>query len=210
MTDIATGPRPERMGGEPQSPPSALDDLIRVFHMHEDVYDEAAPAERRYWLVGRLIRLQLILGHSPYVDELIEALLEVDRGTLLPLFEPILNGRPKMRLTEQELQSRAALAMEALMLGGMTKDQAARKVASALGYASYDPIGRGKVAQWRDDLARAARGTGNYSEDYRKLASLHLEDRDRLRRAVKLHLQDPMNLAAQELKRVDWLQRVLD
>ncbi len=115
-----------------------------------------------------------------------------------------------MRLTEQELQSRAALAMEALMLGGMTKDQAARKVASALGYAGYDPTGRRKVAQWRDDLARAARGTGNYSEDYRHLASLHLAERDRLRQAVKLHREDPMNLAAQELKHLGWLQRALD
>jgi hypothetical protein len=149
--------RKAQSGSTAEPQPSGLDDMIRVFHMHEDVYDEADPAERRSWLVGRLIRLQLVLGHSPYVDELIEALLEVDRGTLLPLFEPILNGRPKMRLIEQELQSRAALAMEALMLGGMTKDQAARKVASALGYTSYNSIGRGKVAQWRDDLARAAR-----------------------------------------------------
>jgi len=207
VTDIVGKAQSGSMA-EPQ--PSLVDDLIRVFHMHEEVYDEADPAERRYWLVARLNKLNQVIGYSPYVGELIEALLEVDRGTLLPLFEPITNGRPKMRLTEQELQSRAALAMEALMLGGMTKDQAARRVASALGYASYDPIGRGKVVQWRDDLARAARGTGNYSEDYRSLASLHLEDRDRLRRAVKLHLEDPMNLAAQELKRLDWLRRVLD
>jgi hypothetical protein len=206
VTDIRKA-KPESPA-EPQ--PSGLDDLSRAFHMHEEVYDEADPAERRYWLVVRLNRLNLVLGYSPYVGELIEALMEVDRGTLLPLFEPIPNGRPKMRLTEQEIQSRAALAMEALMLGGMTKEQAARKVANALGYASYDPIGREKVAQWRDDLARAARGTGNYSEDYRGLASLYLEDRDRLRAAVKLHLQDPMNLAAQELERLDWLRRLLD
>ena len=39
------------------SRPSGLDDLIRVFHMFEEVYDEADPAERRHWLVGRLNKL---------------------------------------------------------------------------------------------------------------------------------------------------------
>jgi hypothetical protein len=193
---------------EPQS--SALDYLIQAFHMHEDVYDEADPAEKRWWLRARLIRLNQIVGYSPYLGELIEALMEVDRGILLPLFEVIPNGRPKMRLTEQELQSRAALAMEALMLGGMTKDQATRKVADALGYALYDPSGRRKVAQWRYDLARAAGGTGNHSEEYRMLARLHAEERDRLRRAVKVDHQDPKKLADQELKRLGWLRRLLD
>jgi hypothetical protein len=202
--------RKAQSGSPAESPSSGLDDLTRAFHMHEEVYEEADPAERRCWLVVRLIKLNQVLGYSPYVGELIEALLEVGRGRLLSLFEPMPNGRPKMRLTEQELQSRAALAMEALILGGMKKDQAARKVASVLGYASYDPIGRRKVAQWRDDFARAARATGNYSEDYRILASLHLEHRDRLRRAVKHHLQDPMNLAAQEMKNLGWLRRILD
>lgn len=209
MTDIASGPQP---GGtaEPQSPPSALDDLIRAFHMQEDVYDQRTPRDRRWWLVLRLMKLQQTIGFSPYVDELIEALMEVDRGVLLPLFEVISNGRPRMRLTEQELQSRAALAMEGLMLGGVKKDRAAREVAKKLGYPNHDPSGGKKVTQWRYDLARAARGTGHYSDDYRNLASLHVEERDRLRQAVKVDGEDALLLAAKELKRLDWLRRALD
>jgi len=209
MTDIATSPRPGRTA-EPQTPPSRLDDLIRVFHMHEDIYDQLAPGDRRYWLILRLMRLQEVLGYSPYVGELVESLTEVERGILTPLFEVIPNGRPKMKLTEQEIQSRAALAMEGLMLGGLKKDRAAREVARALGYGSYDPSGGRKVAQWRYDLARAARGTGNYSEEYRMLASLHVEERDRLRHAIKRDRQDPRDLATKELRRLGWLRRALD
>ncbi len=111
MTDIASGPRPGRTA-EPQSPFSALDDLIRAFHMHEDVYDELARPERRQWLVLRLMKLQQVLGYSPYIDELIESLMEIDRGILTPLFEVVPNGRPKMRLTEQELQSQSGCSSD--------------------------------------------------------------------------------------------------
>jgi hypothetical protein len=59
-------------------------------------------------------------------------------------------------------------------------------------------------------LARAARGTGNYSEEYRMLASLHVEELDRLRHAIKRDRQDPRDLATKELKRLGWLRRALD
>jgi hypothetical protein len=209
MTESATGPRPGRTT-EPQSPRSPLDDLIRVFHMHEDAHHRLSPGDRRYWLLLRLMKLQEVLGYSPYVGELIESLMEVERGVLTPLFEITPNGRPKMRLTEQEMQSRAALAMEGLMLSGTKKDAAARVVAKRLGYPGYDPTGAKKVAQWRYDLARAARGTGNYSDEYRMLASLHLEELNQLRRVVKVEGQDPRALAANELKALDWLRRSLD
>jgi hypothetical protein len=207
MTEIARGGQRKT---ESEVQPSGLDDLIRVFHMHEDLHDQLAPGDRRYWLLLRLTKLQEVLGYSPYVGELIDSLIEVERGLTAPLFEVTPNGRPKMSLTEQEIQSRAALAMEGLMLGGMKKDAAAREVAKKLGYSSYDPTGARKVAQWRYDLVRAARGTGNYSDEYRMLASLHLEELNQLRRAVKVDGKDARLLAKEQLKAVEWLRRAID
>src|SRR6516164_6724865 len=208
MTDIATSPRPGRTA-DPQTPPSRLDDLIRVFHMHEDIYDQLAPGDRRYWLILRLMRLQEVLGYSPYVGELVESLTEVERGILTPLFEVIPNGRPKMKLTEQEIQSRAALAMEGLMLGGMKKDRAAREVARALDMAATIRVAGGRwhngVTTWHALLAgreTIPRNTG--------CLPACMSRSERLRHAIKRDRQDPRDLATKELKRLGWLRRALD
>jgi hypothetical protein len=189
---------------------SRIDNLILAFHQHEEEFERLPPGDRRWWLVLRLTKLQEVLGYSPYVGELIEALIEVERGILTPLFEVIPNGRPKIRLMEQEIQSRAALAMEGLMLGGMKKDAAAREVAKKLGYPGYDPTGAKKVIQWRYDLARAANGTSHYSDEYRSLASLHIEERDELRRVVKTGGRDARELAGAQLRALEWLRRAVD
>ena len=73
-----------------------------------------------------------------------------------------------------------------------------------------DPAGWKKVAQWRDDLARAANGKGKYSDDYRQFAKIHQKQRAQLIEKIKSGGQDPQEVAARELAWLEKLRRTKD
>jgi hypothetical protein len=177
----------------------------------EAKFYELPVSGRRILLLAWLTQLRNRLGLFQCIGELVDAFIEVHRGLLPPLFKPVDTvGRPPLPMIVEDMQSYAALAMEALMLAGNGKREAARIVARRLGCSVSDPSGWKKVAQWRDDLARAARGKGNYSDDYRHHAEMHEYLRGELIQEFKAGRRDPKRLAARQLARLDRRRRLLD
>src|ERR1700730_9269734 len=191
--------------------PALSADLMSALSSIEAKFDELPVSGRRMLLLAWLTELRNRSGYFRCIGELVDAFIEVHRGLLPPLFKPVdTAGRPPLPMIVEDMQSAAALAMDALMLGRKRKEEAARIVARKLGYSVSDPVGWKKVAQWRDDLARAARGKGNYSDDYRWHAELHEHQRAELTEEIKAKGRDAQRLAARQLARLDRRRRILD
>src|SRR3984893_9325883 len=191
--------------------PALSADLMSALHSIEAKFDELPVSGRRMLLLAWLTELRNRSGYFRCIGELVDAFIEVHRGLLPPLFKPVdTAGRPPLPMIVEDMQSAAALAMDALMLGRKRKEEAARIVARKLGYSVSDPVGWKKVAQWRDDLARAARGKGNYSDDYRWHAELHEHQRAEMIQEIKVGCRDAQRVAARQLARLDRLRRTPD
>ena len=97
---------------------------------------------------------------------------ECERGLLHPLFEPdAKRGRRRRPRAQMHQQSHAALAMEALIRGGETRQQAANKVAKVLKQVGYKFPSNSKeewktVAEWRDEVRRILADKTRKSEFY--------------------------------------------
>jgi hypothetical protein len=205
-TDYEKGVEAREAG---QEGPVLSDDLISTLHLVEGRFDQAPASERRLFLTDWLMKFRQRLGHFRCIEELIDGLIELERGNATPLLTPQnTGGRPTLRLIIEDVQSGAALAMEASMLAGMSKQEAAHFVARRVGYSPTDRAAWKKVAQWREDLARAASGKGRYSEDYRTHARIHAKKRAQLIEAIKAGGQDARSLRDRELGRVDQLRKI--
>jgi hypothetical protein len=214
-TRAAESLRNQEFAGEPGNAeleqPAISADLMSALQSVESKFYELPVWGRRILLLAWLTELRNRLGYFQCIGELVDAFIEVHRGLLPPLFKPVdTAGRPPLLMIVEDMQSAAALAMDALMLGHKRKEEAARIVARRLGYSVSDPSGWKKVAQWRDDLARAARGKGNYSDDYRWHAELHEHLRAELIEEIKARGRDAHRLAARQLARLDRRRRILD
>jgi hypothetical protein len=138
--------------------------------------------------------------------EIQDALWEGERGLLHPLFKPDeKSGRPRLPLVRLEQQRVAALAMDALILAGQSRETAAREVAKVLRKIGY-PFRRDSTAQWltvaeiRDDLARnLAKTTLGHGDDIGWSPALYAMRKDSLCRAVNEQGKDPIELAKQLL-----------
>ena len=195
---------------EPELPPISAD-LMSALESVEAKFYDLPVSERRILLLNWLRQLRNRLGYFQCIGELVDAFIEVHRGLLPPLFKPLdTPGRPPLSMIVEDMQSAAAMAMDALMLAGKRKEEAARIVARRVGYSVSDPSGRKKVAQWRDDLARAAKGKGNYSDDFRWHAQLHEHYRAEMIQEIKSGGQDAQRLAARKLARLDRLRQMID
>jgi hypothetical protein len=200
----------EPSNGELEQPAISAD-LMSALQLVQAKFYDAPITERRLLLLNWLTLLRNRLGFFQCIGELVDAFIEVHRGLLPPLFAPVETvGRPPLPMVVEDLQSAAALAMDAIMLTHKRKEEAARIVARRLGYSVSDPSGWKKVAQWRDDLARAAKGKGNYSDDYRDHAELHEHLRAELIQEFKAGSRDPQRLVARQLFRLDRRRRILD
>jgi hypothetical protein len=189
--------------------PAVSTDLMSALQLVEAKFYEAPVQQRRVLLLNWLTLLRNRLGDFQCIGELVDAFIEVHRGLLPPLFKPVETvGRPPLPMVVEDLQSYAALAMDALMLAHNGKQEAARIVARRLGLSVSDRNAWKKVAQWRDDLARAARGKGNYSDDYRWHAQLHEHLRAELIREIKAG--NAQRIAARQLGRLDRRRRIFD
>jgi hypothetical protein len=207
--------REQELAVEPSNgelePPAVSADLMSALQLVEARFSEAPVTERRLLLLRWLTLLRNRLGDFECIGELVDAFIEVHRGLLPPLFKPLETvGRPPLTLIVGDLQSAAALAMDAIMLSGKRKEEAARIVARRLGYSVSDPSGWREVAQRRDDLARAAKGKGNYSYDYRTHAELHEHGRTKLIQEFKVGHRDPQRLVARQLAKLDRCRRIFD
>jgi hypothetical protein len=191
--------------------PAVSADLMSALQFVEARFYEAPVTERRLLLLRWLTLLRNRLGDFECIGELVDAFIEVHRGLLPPLFTPLETaGRPPLRMIVEDLQSAATLAMDAIMLSRKRKEEAARIVARRMGYSVTDSVGWRKVAQWRDDLARAAKGNGNYSNDYRTHAELHEEQRAKLIQEFKMGHRDPQRLVTRQLAKLDRCRRIFD
>jgi hypothetical protein len=129
--------------------------------------------------------------------EIADALCEGERGLLHPLFEPDAKpGRPRRFEAEVRQQRYAALAMEAFMLAGERREQAAKKVAKVLKEIGYKFPRNSKtdwrtVAELRDSISRSLAGTGRTSE----FADFYELDREWFRKALDEEGRDPAELA---------------
>jgi len=198
-------------GNDEPEQPALSADLIAALRSVEAKFDELSAFGRRFFLTNWLVQFRNRLGPFRCIEELVDAFIEVNRGLLPPLFKPIdTPGRPRLPMIVEDLQSAAALAMDALMLAGKRKEEAARIVARRLGYSVADPSGWRKVVRWRDDLARAARGKGNYSDDYRGHAGLHERQRAELVQQMRAGRRDPQRILARQLTRVDRHRKLVD
>jgi hypothetical protein len=208
-------PREQQLAAEPSNGEleqlAVSADLMSALQLVEAKFYEAPVTVRRLLLLDWLTLLRNRLGPFQCIGELVDAFIELERGLRPPLFRPVETvGRPPLPMIVEDLQSAAALAMDAVMLSQKRKQEAARIVARRLGYSVSDPSGWKKVAQWRDDLARAAKGKGNYSDDYRSHAKIHEHRRAELIREVKAGHRDPQRLAARQLVRLDRRRRIFD
>jgi hypothetical protein len=179
-------------------------------HSIEAKFDDLPASERRVLLAEWVMKLHEGIGYHRCLYELTDAFIEVQRGLTPSLFRPIQrSGRPALPLIEEDKRSAAVLAMDALMQANMSKQDAARKVARRLGYSVADHGAWREVARWRDDLARAAKGSGRFSDDFRVAAKTHQIARLHLFCAIKERGEDPLILAEKEISRIDQIRQML-
>jgi hypothetical protein len=135
---------------------------------------ETTPRDRACDALHRAIEHFDFLGVSrealaPLV-EIEVAFQEGERGLLHPLFEPNKKqGRRRRPWALVQQQRFAALAMEALIRAGESKEQAAKRVAKVLKQIGYEFPANSKaewktVAEIRDEISRSLAGKGPKSE----------------------------------------------
>ena len=139
---------------------------------------EKTPRDRASGVLQRAIEHFQFLGvsHDAWapLEHIQIAFDECERGLLHPLFEPdAKRGRRRRPRAQMHQQSHAALAMEALIRGGETRQQAANKVAKVLKQVGYkfptDSKAEWKtVAEMRDEVRRSLAGTrkSEFNDDY--------------------------------------------
>jgi hypothetical protein len=195
-------PKPEQ--------PALSDELMEALRLVEAKFNELPASGRRLLLAEWVMKLHQQIGYFRCMYELTDALIEVQRGLTPPLFRPMeRSGRPALPLIEQDRRSAAALAMEALEKAGKTKEDAARTVARRLGLSLSHGEWR-EVLRWRDDLARAAKAGGRYSDDFRTQAKIHQIERLHLACSIEERGEDPAALAEKELSRIDQIREILN
>src|SRR5262249_45146769 len=104
---------------------------------------EKTPRDRAAGVLQRAIEHFQFLGVSrdgwAPLEHIQIAFEECERGLLHPLFEPDKKqGRRRRPRAQVEQQRHAALAMEALIRAGESKEQAARRVAKVLRQIGYN------------------------------------------------------------------------
>lgn len=142
------------------------------------------------------------------VTDIWVALLEADRGRLHPLVTPKhVKGRPPMPLWRLDLMATSALVMDLMMLAGKSKQIAAARVVRELNRCNVRLGGRSqtndwkKVAGWRNELSKAAKGSPRYSEDWQWAGKMYVLKREMALLHIRESGKDPEQAALRKLTR---------
>jgi hypothetical protein len=123
-------------------------------------------------VVAFLVRINKKRAPTAALNDVSSALFDLERGAKPSLFEAELPGsRPPDSIDRVQMKGIAAAAMSAMMKAGLSREDAAQRVANELRRAGVDLGGRrhldgGTVASWRDQ-ARAAKDGNEISMVYR-------------------------------------------
>ena len=130
-------------------------------------YDPAQPDHGRSSAKIALIGIMNFLAVlSPQSDtlpialqDLLQGLVDLDRGTVIPLLAPAdLRGRPPTPFSDELLRGLAAAAMTLLMERGvMARKEAAEEIARRLNRLGYGPdrLSAVQVSKWREAMMTA-------------------------------------------------------
>ena len=166
-----TGPEPVPSVREIQRPPTWENDLsiaLQRLSLHLQIaadYDPAATDHGRssviVALIGVIEFLSVLCWNAPTVpvplQDLLQALVDLDRGTSNPLFtraKPNSAGRPPTPLAEELFRAMVAAAMTKRVDPQMSLELAARDIARrviALGYPE-GKISHSQIAKWREKM----------------------------------------------------------
>jgi hypothetical protein len=123
-------------------------------------------------VIALLLRIKKKGAPTAALDDLSSALLDLERGAKPSLFEVERPGsRPPDSIDRVKMKGIAAAAMSAMIDAGLSRDEAAQRVARELRRAGVDLGGRrhldgGTVASWRDQ-AKAAKNGNELATVYR-------------------------------------------
>jgi len=140
------------------------------------------------------------------IDDIRMAFVEAERGIVDPFFEPEpLSGRPPTELNRLFVMMKASLAIDLLMKAGETNELAAREVGKQLEKKNITVGGKNDVADWktirgwRRELAKAARGNTQHTDDWVFYGSFYLTKRANLIERVDKGEIDPLTEAKKQL-----------
>ena len=119
----------------------------------------------RIALIGVLEFLSVLYPDTPtlplVLQDLLQGLVDLDRGTVIPLLEPTgVRGRPPDPLSSELFRALVAAAMTILMKNGeMSRELAARDIAARLSKLGYrlGRIPHVKIAKWREKMMTESR-----------------------------------------------------
>lgn len=183
--------------------------LERVLREAIRHYDQPNPRSVRQ---GALVAINVLIEHLEVlgvdhsltrpIEDISEAFHDAERGVPHPLFAPSpLDHRRPLSIRRLKAMKSAALAMDMLMLAGMSKKFAAGRVAGELERRGIPLGGKWgvpdwkKVAGWRDRLSAAAKRRGRASIDWHLVGFFYLLRRGSLARQVQEDGKNPKDLA---------------
>jgi hypothetical protein len=150
-------------------------------------------------LLDCLDETRLLIGRDP-LDDLFQALVDLDRGVPSPLFKPIRTGGRRPDSSKRiKIKGYAAAAVTLLMCVGYGREKAATLVADRLCKAGVALEGERPwktVAAWRDKARRTTKVPARVGRDLplqKRLAVLADNDfGESYRKVVKLFADDPL------------------
>jgi len=212
--------------GRDEVPPS-IEELIDWLRSIERRYGSVSWSWRRYWIAGWLQDINNGYGPFRCLDDLSEALFSVDDkdGRVHPMLQPDFRpGRPPLTRTEFNNRCLIALAIDAMKADGWSIERSAKTIAGQLSnhrakyvhirtirYSSGSVPSWETIRNWREEIARIARGREQHPTIIRETAAKYLRQRDRLRQVMaarKIHPQDLAALLLQQMRPVPGLRKI--